>query len=114
MSHQGQQQNKQPNPGAPPEFLFPMNPNKAFNFNLASAFMGNQFNLQSNSIFAYQEFDQFSSFVGNSKITNSFESNNNQIPQFEHLGLFLIRSAPLNGLNPFSHTCRKSSFKTLP
>ena len=67
MSHQGQQQNTQPNPGAPPEFLFPMNPNKAFNFNLASAFMGNQFNLQPNSIFAYQEFDQFSSFVGNSK-----------------------------------------------
>jgi hypothetical protein len=85
MSHQGQQQNTQPNPEAPPEFLFPMNPNKAFNFNLASAIMGNQFNLQSNSIFAYQEFDQFSSFVGNSKNTNSFESNINQTPQFDHL-----------------------------
>ena len=89
MSNQQPYTNSQMNTGAPPEFLFPMNPNRPLNFNLSSYFQGNSMGLQSHSIFAYQEYDQFSSFLENTK-------HKNQTQQYEHFDHHSTNSSLVN------------------
>jgi hypothetical protein len=89
MSNQHPYPNSQMNAGAPPEFLFPMNPNRPLNFNLSSYFQGNSMGLQSNSIFAYQEYDQFSSFLENTK-------HKKQAQQYEHFDHHSTNSSLVN------------------